>query len=166
MPYTFADLSVIAPPFYATGINNQGEIVGYYDINGSGTGFLLNGAALTTFGIANPATALMVGDINNSGEIVGTTGNEIVGPNSYKAFTPIAGFITEGSLPGTTIPGFIARGINDAGTIAGSSFNDAGTATGSGIYQNGVITPLNDPVALPQHCGYGDKRCGNDRRLL
>jgi probable HAF family extracellular repeat protein len=130
MTYNVADFSAFGQ-FYAAGINDQGEIVGSFTVNYSGIGYIINGADLTTFGLASePPTGFVDGAVNNSGQFVGTmfTANQI----------GTSGFITEGTFPGMTIPGFAAHGINNQGTVVGS-----------GIYQSRTITPLNDPQAAP-----------------
>jgi probable HAF family extracellular repeat protein len=141
--YNIADLSAFGQ-FFTAGINDQGEIVSAFSVNiGSDSrviGYFLNGAALTTFGLDTQPNMLgfSTGDINNSGEIVGTIQNGTF-INQTVTFTGVTGFFTNSPQPVSTISGFAANGINDSGVIVGSG----------GVYNKGVITPLSVPNAAP-----------------
>ncbi len=148
--YNITELSVYFPfdAAYITGINDAGEIVGSANTdivpNGpsSNIGFLIDGSSLTTFTQQPPPAdgGIGTGAINNSGEFVGATETGVVEDGGVSGNPTYTGFISTGTLPGTTtIPNFEAHGINDMGVVVGNQ----------GIWQSGVITPLNDPNAAP-----------------
>jgi uncharacterized membrane protein len=66
--YDFTIIEVPNSTFtFPRGINEQGQIVGYYD---SGTGFLLSGGTFTTIDAPNSVNTEIYG-INDRGQIVG-----------------------------------------------------------------------------------------------
>jgi probable HAF family extracellular repeat protein len=70
--YTAIDDPLGTEGTFATGINDAGLIVGYYQ-NGSGThGFFYNGGTYTTLDEASGMGETFVHSINNNGQIVGT----------------------------------------------------------------------------------------------
>jgi uncharacterized membrane protein len=73
--YTFTTLDVPGAVYpWARGINNVGQIVGYYAAGGLERGFLLTGGTHTT--IAFPgATPCWANGINDAGQILGYFGN-------------------------------------------------------------------------------------------
>jgi probable HAF family extracellular repeat protein len=110
------------------GINESGEIVGFY----SGGSFLLSGGVYTTFSDPNGAT--LAYDINDSGEIVGyytNAGNHAFVDNGG-TFTTLDGPLGTGNT--------IAYGINDSGQIVGS-YGAHGF-----LYSGGTYTTLDDPL--------------------
>lgn len=153
--YANGQYSILSVPFaggsqYATGINNVGQIDGFYDPNLGGGGFLLGylfDAGSGTFTpIPNPpvtnGSSHFYG-INDSGQMVGD-----YTLNTSHGFVYQSGTYSEisyaGAAPGTVQP----RGINDAGTIVGY-FGAAGSLASYGfVLQSGEFTVLQDPQAL------------------
>lgn len=124
------------------GINNSGQIVGTYSVDGVTThGFLLSNGQFTTIDapIAN-VTGTFLSGINNSGVIVGTyvsgkdSGFVLTGGQFSSVSFPSAScapvFCTAGAILNT-----ILRGVNDAGQIVG-------------FYQSDRLTPLPPSPAL------------------
>jgi hypothetical protein len=71
---------------WAWGINDSGEVVGYY-YNGSGyLGFLYNGGTYTTVNDPLGTESTWAYGINDSGEIAGTIGTN----DPYEGFTAVA----------------------------------------------------------------------------
>src|SRR5262245_30377780 len=118
---TFDDPAALPGTTYAYGVNDSGQIVGwYYDGSGNGGnhGFLLSGGTYTTLdsGAISPSHGTPVTfayGINDLGQIVGTTWQ---GTNSFLfsggTYTTITGdpLATLGNYPSD---------INDAGQIVG-----------------------------------------------
>ena len=90
----------------AQGINNAGQIVGYYGDDSGLHGFLLSGGSYTRIDVPGSFRTFAYG-INNAGQIVGTyqvggdTGPELGFLLSGGAFSTI-GFRRPGSMPSTT----------------------------------------------------------------
>ncbi len=97
----------------ANGVNNSGEIVGFYGNGGPLTGFLLNGGAYTSNSVPGSTATADLG-INGSGQVVG---------NYTDASSQIHGFVLSGGVyttldyPGSTHTN--AQGINDSDAIVG-----------------------------------------------
>jgi uncharacterized membrane protein len=161
---------------YASGINDLGQISGFYvDQNNMTHGFVnFAGRSVTTFNLSESEG--QIGGINNSGDLVGyTIGNTGVGGFKYDVWTGLStalpielafGINDFGSIVGSNsidallysrgvltefnVPGALeteAYGINDAGVIVGDYFNTDTNATGF-VYQNGNYTFLNVPGAF------------------
>lgn len=100
------------------GINNTGQMIGYYYDSGNGstsTGFLLNGGNFTYFNYPG-ADATEGTGINDSGLISGTA---YFAQNTVSVgFTYNAGAFTKISVPNQEFT--VLRGINNAGYIGGS----------------------------------------------
>jgi len=112
---------------YLTGINNSGDIVGYYtDANNTGSGFLYAGGAFTAIDFPGASETEAYG-INNSGDIVGF----YVRPKGGGGFLYAGGTFSKVDFPGasSTYP----SGINDSGDIAGYYGYYLGTAL-RGLY--------------------------------
>src|SRR5215831_8166044 len=153
MPITFVTIDVPGATFgtNANGINNAGQIAGYYT-DGSGTqGFLLSGDSFTT--LNNPAVGSPPGGhytlpwgINNSTQIAGSFNQ-----GSSSAFLYSNGGYTTLASGGGLQGGYFGRGINDAGQVVGYSYFALGTTYGQAsgfIYNNGTFTRLDDPSAV------------------
>jgi len=102
---------------YASGINNAGQIVGFYeDLNGNEHAFLKNGSTYTTIDPPGANFAQAWG-INNNGQVVGFYNKYSGGQQS---------FIEEGSAYSFfTVPGgqgTYAFGINDSGQLVGTYY--------------------------------------------
>jgi hypothetical protein len=107
----------------ALGINDAGQIVGYFDDVKAGTlGFLKDGAIFTTIDVPDPTTfRTMANWINDAGQIVGR----------YFAGLTAHGFLKDGATFTTIdVPGAIetdAYGINNAARSWGSSMMPQGS---------------------------------------
>ena len=115
---TSFDVPVAGAMTFVRGINNLGQIVGYYSKSGL-HGFLRNGdGAFSLFDAPGGFGTTLALGINNLGQIVG----------EYTNANGIYGFIRDGS---GTFTGFVPRGdisaINDRGQIAGSFENGVQT---------------------------------------
>jgi probable HAF family extracellular repeat protein len=140
------------------GINDTGEIVGYY-IDGQGShGFTYNNGSFSA-----PQNVPTVEGINNAGQVVGSTNSgapvqpfginnvgqvvgSLTGPNSVtQAFVTTNGNTKSLSFPGATST--VARDINDQGQVVGywtgtdSSFPGVTTSHGF-FYENGTFSFL------------------------
>lgn len=115
----------------ASGINDNGQIAGYYVSKPSGlllsNGFVLSGGAYTTIDVSNPSTDLLFG-INNSAWVVGSYG-----------FNVGAGFM---GVP--TVPLSISSLTPSSAAAGGLAFEM--TVNGSGFVADAVVhwngTPL------------------------
>jgi probable HAF family extracellular repeat protein len=132
IPYTFTVIN--APGSTSTnalGINNSGQIVGYYtDSAGTQHGFLDTNGNFTTL-------PFLPTGINNVGQIVGLSSNGLVLDTS--------GAITNIALPGFNgFPGYIGTRlakINDLGQIVGNYIDQSFTERAF-VYTTGTFTFL------------------------
>jgi probable HAF family extracellular repeat protein len=111
---------------FAKGINNAGQVVGYYNASGGAIhGFLYSGGSYTTLDDPLGAGGTYATGINNAGQIVGYFKDVNGG---------IHGFLYSGGAY-TTIDDPLASGgtyvydINDAGRIVGITSTAVGTGT-------------------------------------
>ncbi|MEH2325945.1 MAG: hypothetical protein V7K32_20785 [Nostoc sp.] len=141
----------------ARGVNESGQIVGYVDSDGildgvtKNTAILwekdVNGAyQLTNLGTFGAEQATLR-DINNGGEIIGSTSN---GTGATATSTPFllqtdGTFTAIGSLGGNT--GSV-NSINEFGQVVGASQIAAGT-NHAYVWSNGVLTDLNNLITTP-----------------
>lgn len=110
----------------AFGINDAGNVVGYYceSSYSNCNGFLKTGDTYTSFDYPGEHNTYAY-DINDAGMVVGGSGS---GANTF-------GFLMSGDTynkiiyPGTNIRYTTARGINDAGAVVGSYFDVAEPTT-------------------------------------
>ena len=123
--YTFSTFDVPGSNLgttYAGGINNAGQVTGYYRDGAVTRSFVDTGGVFTTFGVPNPlppigstGTFLAAYGINDAGQTVGI---------EYNGSASAAGFLdTGGTLSGVNVPGALQttpQGINNAGQIVGS----------------------------------------------
>jgi probable HAF family extracellular repeat protein len=140
------------------GVNDSGEIVGYYiDAQGS-HGFTYSNGSFTTA----PSNVVTAEGVNDAGQVVGSTSSDTVHPFGINtagqvvgSFTGTAGttqsFMTNnGSSTQLSFPGAIstfARGINDQGQVVGSWTGTDGAFPGLTIshgffYENGTWSTL------------------------
>jgi probable HAF family extracellular repeat protein len=122
------------------GINNRGQVVGFYSTSAGNFGFVDNHGIFSTVQDPNATGgASLPFAINNRGQIVGFFGQ---GSNTY-------GFLySDGVYTTITDPaalGTWATGINDRGQIVGY-FEDAAGFHGF-VDSNGVFTTIDDPNA-------------------
>ena len=143
-PFTSIDYPQ-ASSTYAAGINDAGEIVGYY-LDASGQhGFLYNPSASPPFRSIDYPSALSTGaqGINDAGQIVG----------SYYAGGGISGFLynprTTPAFNSIDYPGALstyANGINGDGQIVGT-YRDLSNNSAGFLYEAGTPSPFNCPGA-------------------
>ncbi|MBN3905329.1 MAG: hypothetical protein HWQ35_01670 [Nostoc sp. NMS1] len=141
----------------ARGVNESGQIVGYVDSDGILDGVAKNTAILWekdtngTYQLTNLGTfgaeQATLRDINNSGQIIGSTSN---GTGATATSTPFllqtdGTFTAIGSLGGNT--GSV-NGINEFGQVVGASQIAAGT-NHAYVWSNGVLTDLNNLLTIP-----------------
>jgi probable HAF family extracellular repeat protein len=142
----------------ALGINNRGQIVGFYvDAEGVVHGFLLEDGAFTT--IDHPDAPLESGagtaafGLNNRGQIVGFYLD--AGAEAVRGFVldtshddPLAG----GDFPTIDFPGAVetlAAAIDDHGQVAGAYGDTEGTQHGFLRDKKGAFTTIDHPDAAP-----------------
>ena len=132
----------------ATGINDGGQIVGYYASNkvgDSGDSFLYSGGTYTTLDDPLGGNSFTTGintfaqGLNNAGQIVG----------NYKNLTGNHGFLYSGGTYTTlddplAVADTTAQGIDDAGQIVGNYRGQ--TASHGFLYSGGTYTTLDDPL--------------------
>lgn len=126
-----------APNVYsvATGINNHGQIAGFYfdALGNTPTGYLYDGGTFHSLGTI-PDSAETSG-INDAGAVVGGADT----PGGEHAFLSTNGSMLDlGVLPGGSISH--ANAINNLRQIVG--FGDNGTSRHGFLYQNGHMTDL------------------------
>ena len=122
----------------ATGINSNGQVVGYSLTAGRDThAFLYSGGLMTDLGILTFPLYSQANGINASGQVVGYW---LAASGATHAFLYSNGAMTDlGSLPGESESQ--ATGINDSGQVVG--WSDPGNSiTHAFLYSNGVMTNL------------------------
>ena len=133
-------------------INNQGVIVGNYDINdGNGTiyGFIQRGNSFTDVTVPGfssvPGSFVDLYKINSAGTVVGDYG---IPPAfvTHGFSRDAAGNITFIDYPLAGVQLTTARGINDAGTIVGR-YDDAAGVTHGFFLKNGIYSTYDLPGA-------------------
>jgi hypothetical protein len=123
---------------FALGLNDQGVVVGGYQIaNGPEHGFVLQNGIFTTFDVPG-ATATHVRDIDNNGVFVGWFED---GSTGFHSFINDHGQITIIDRPGSDRT-FMA-GLNDLGQVVGLDFGPG--PRHSFIYEAGTFTDI-DPT--------------------
>jgi probable HAF family extracellular repeat protein len=121
---------------FPRGINDSGDIVGYYTFIASTRpptlgdgGFVLSGGNVTKFFVPGSTSTAAFG-INNLGQIVG----------AYESHGPHGFLFSGGSYTTVDFPGFgLPHGINNAGEIVGNNNGE------SFLLSGGVLTPLSVP---------------------
>ena len=139
----------------ATGINNNGQIVGSYGYVPFGQGFLYSAGAYVTldYNTANPpAFGTNITGINDAGEIVGF---DYYG--GWRAFVYTAGVYTplDGPLGPTSYTE--ALGINNAGQILGYT---AGPSPLTWVYSGGTYSIITGPSGAVWDLGTGINNFG------
>jgi probable HAF family extracellular repeat protein len=124
----------------ATGINNNGEIVGYYyDSSGNDQAFTESNGVYTD--LETSGKTLRPEAINDSGEVVGyAVGGE------YEGFTETNGVVTTFDGPAGSV-NTVFNGINDAGEIVGF-YEALGGPTQGLVDIDGVFTTVDDPLGI------------------
>lgn len=140
--YTTIDFQSLAPGQEGgtalTGINNHGQIVGYFNtvlnFTAINDGFLYSDGNFTT--IVSPA--LFVLGVNDAGEIVAND------PNSSGGFLYYNGVYTAINVPGST--GTVPTAISNLGQIVGWYWDTSGKMHGF-LDTNGIFTTIDPPYA-------------------
>lgn len=121
----------------ATGVNDSGQIVGYFNNSTGRHGFLDTNGVFTA--IDFPSAALTdASGINNAGAIVG-------GFQSSLGELPQGFLDTNGIF--SVLPLLGAGGVNSSGEIVGTIGTPGITTETAAIYNNGSLTPLSLPFA-------------------
>jgi probable HAF family extracellular repeat protein len=126
----------------AEGINDSGQVVGYYqDGSGAFHGFLYSGGAFSSIDAPfSGAYMTVASDINNNGQIAGAY---------HTSFSNIYGFLlTGGAFLPIAYPGAVQSGpdgINNAGDMVGSYATSACCLQFGFLYSGGAYTPLDLP---------------------
>ncbi len=124
----------------ANGINDAGQIVGYF-YNGTGEhGFLDSGGTFTQID-APGATDTGASGINDAGQIVGNFFNS----TGEHGFLDSGGTFTQIGVPGATVTD--VAGINDAGQIVGSFSNGTVMPYHGFLDSGGTFTQIDAPGA-------------------
>ena len=136
---------LIATSREANGVNNSGEVVGYYVDSFFHThGFLLTGGNYKTLNEPKANNYTAAEGINDAGEVVGYYGDS---NGQYHAFTYSGGAngtYTEFDVPGAILP--VPTAINNVGQIVGYYFD--GSDFHGFLDVNGAFTTLDDPLGF------------------
>jgi probable HAF family extracellular repeat protein len=133
----------------ATGINNNGQIVGNYTTVAltpqKSNGFIYSGGTFTTLDVSGAVLTQPEG-INNSGQVVGYFQSPSDQSPADHAFLYSGGTFTTFDDPAATYTEF--QSINDSGTITGVA--GIGGTTACFVYSAGVFTTI-DTSAYPSY---------------
>jgi uncharacterized membrane protein len=121
------------------GINDAGEIAGYYAL-GSYHGFRLSNGIYTPIDAPGAVNTLVHG-INNAGQIVG---DSLENSSTRHGFVLSGGIYTPIDAPGAV--NTAAHGINDAGQIVGEYHID--NRVHGFLLSDGIYTPIDVPGAM------------------
>lgn len=126
---TFTDINALLPANFnsqATGVNNSGEVVGFY-VNAAGNfvAFMDVGGTITSFEFPGSLSTQALG-LNNLGEIVG---DYLDAGGVMHGFLDNLGAFTTLDPTGSTAT--TINGINDQGTVVGFYVNAAGSTIGT-----------------------------------
>jgi len=149
---TVTDPTVGTNGTYAFGINDSGEVVGYFETYTVGAGTHLNGYVYRDGvykTISDPlGIATFALGINNKGDVVGDYQFLAGQPGNYhggeEGFIYSKGKYTTISDPSGTVTA--ATGINDKGDIVGL-YEDSNGGVHGFLYSHGQYTTINDPLA-------------------
>jgi hypothetical protein len=126
---TFTDINALLPANFnsqATGVNNSGEVVGFY-VNAAGNfvAFMDVGGTITSFEFPGSLSTQALG-LNNLGEIVG---DYLDAGGVMHGFLDNLGAFTTLDPTGSTAT--TINGVNDQGTVVGFYLNAAGSTIGT-----------------------------------
>ncbi|GAB4181608.1 MAG: hypothetical protein Fur006_16800 [Coleofasciculaceae cyanobacterium] len=136
-PYAITNLGTLPGDSYsyASGINNQGQVVGTSGSNTGSRAFLYSGGTMTNLGTLPGDNFSYAYGINDQGQVVGFS----AGSNPPRAFLYTDGTMTNlGTLPGDNLS--FAYGINDQGQVVG--FSVGGNPPRAFLYTGGTMTNL------------------------
>ena len=161
--------------FWATGINNSGQVVGEKSDGLHGCtllgGFLYSGGSFL-FTLGGPAAA-----INDSGQVAGRPGLTANCPgNAYLYSSGLPTYLPD--LPGSTGDWSIANAINSSGQVVGYVYRSlsgqderaflysGGLMTALGFLPGGTTSAANGINDSGQIVGYGTNSSGNNEAFL
>lgn len=153
---TFGDVNVPSAVQQASsGVNDSGEIVGYYsDASGTVHGYMQSGGALTIINVPfTGATGTNTYGIDNSGEIVGSWSDA----TTTHGFMLSGGTYTSFDYPGAAFT--IANGLNNHGDIVGFYGDTSGVYHGF-LLSGGIYSAIDVPGATATEA-YGINDAGN-----
>ncbi len=141
--YTVTDLGDVTP----ASINDGGQVVGSYILNGGSRAFLWSGGILLDLGelgFESPNSGTMATSINNSGQVVGSSHVMTTTP-VYQAWRPF--LYVNGAMSDLRInpDGHAeAASISNAGHIAGSLTSTTTGRDHAFVFHGGSVTDLSD----------------------
>jgi probable HAF family extracellular repeat protein len=146
--YSGGSYTALNIPYSAAyGINDRGQVVGYY-FQPTTSGFIYSAGSLTSLNVPSASATFATG-INNLGQVVGWYSSA-----GDHGFLYSNGTYTYLNDPLSTTNVTVATGINDLGQIVGYYY---GNATGNYydgnnqyhgfLYSNGKYTTLDDPLS-------------------
>ena len=124
----------------AFGINDIGQIVGYYIAQNSSSGFLYSSGSYTTLNVPG-STGTTANGINRIGQVVG---NYFDANNLEHGFLLSSGRYTTIDVPGSRPGSTVVSGINNAGQIVGQ-YVDAGNTPHGFLLSTGSYTMIDPP---------------------
>jgi probable HAF family extracellular repeat protein len=98
---------------FATDLNNQGQVVGYREVDGARRAFLYSGNTYTDLGTLGGASS-WASRINNSGQISGTS--------EWGSGAGTVGFFYSAGVMNAIAGSETANAINDSGMVAGTTW--------------------------------------------
>jgi probable HAF family extracellular repeat protein len=156
-------LSVLGGNTYANGINDKGQIVGWYQEGSGGnsvSGFLCSNGVYTTVNVPS-ATDTRALDINNHGEIVGYFHEVVNNQGEDHGFIFSHGVLSILDDPlayqgGSTY----ATGINDKGQVVGYYQNETGIH--GFLFDHGTYTTIDNALTDPIGDTFADSNFSSD----
>lgn len=133
------------------GINDSGQIVGWYDNGYKLIGLLYSTGAFSTFSYPNGSNVLgttIAKGINDAGQISGT-----IGPFGVEGYVYQNGMFTLIRAPGAGYAGSYLSGINNNGQVVGD-FSNFANQYFLFIYSNGSFTTI--PAPGPSGIGFSN----------
>ncbi len=127
-------------PEFARGINNAGQVVGFYVRGETTLGFLYDYGVTTTIRVPGNNDTLALG-INNQSQIVGLTNGSATGS---VGFLDVNGAFTTLQVPGSAET--TAQGLNEAGQVVGYFSGSAGPSSGF-LYDGSMYRTITVPGA-------------------
>ncbi len=139
----------------ATGVNDAGQVVGYWSPPKSSIhAFLYSNGQMTDLGTLFGDTESVARGINDFGQVVGDWFPPEIGSAAH-AFLYSNGQMTDlGALPGNSNQGNVAYGINDSGQVVGNSGRHAF------LYSNGQMADLGTLPGDVRSVAYGINTSG------
>ena len=144
--YTAFEVAGAVTQTFPIGINDRGQIVGYYDDAGGLHGFLRQKDGRFSSIDFPGARATEALKINNRGQIVGIYSETgAVGFADRRGFLLDRGRFTRIDFPGAV--NTVARGVNDRGQVVGGYLDAAGRFHGF-LWDKGRFTTIDVPGAV------------------